>query len=105
MVSTKDLRDIFDEATKRASDAIGDAKIPEIGRRDTTPGLLYFSLGLLFGALCGVVIAFLATPYNGEQARAKLGEQVDKMRRQREEMATNGGTTYGAAAPTAYERT
>jgi hypothetical protein len=99
MVSTKDLRDIFDEATKRASDAIGDAKIPEIGRRDTTPGLLYFSLGLLFGALAGVLIAFLATPYNGEQARAKLSEQVDKMKRQRDEMPTNGSTTASA-----YER-
>lgn len=102
MISTKDLRDIFDEATKRASDAIGDAKIPEIGPRDQTPGLLYFSLGLMFGALMGLVIAFLATPYNGEQARAKLGEQVDKVRRQREEMATNG-QAYGTAA-TAHER-
>ncbi len=103
MVSTKDLRDIFDEATRRASDAIGDAKIPDIGRRDPTPGLLYFSLGLLFGALAGVVIAFLATPYNGEQARAKLSEQVERMRRQREEMSTNGSTD-GAAMASAHER-
>ena len=103
MVSTKDLRDMFDEATKRATDAIGDAKIPEIGRRDPTPGLLYFTIGLLFGALAGVVIAFLATPYNGEQARAKLGEQVDRMRRPREEMPTNG-ETYGTTAAGGFER-
>jgi hypothetical protein len=104
MVSTKDLRDMFDEATKRASDAISDAKIPEFGRRDQTPGLLYFSLGLVFGALIGLVVAFLATPYNGEEARAKLSEQVDRMKRQREEMATNGGTTYGTTTASAYER-
>ncbi len=103
MVSTKDLRDMFDEATKRASDAIGDAKLPEIGRRDTTPGLLYFSLGLMFGALIGMVVAFLATPYNGEQARAKVTEQMEKVRRQREEMPTNG-STYDTTTASPYER-
>ncbi len=61
------------------------------------------NLGLLCGALIGLVIAFLATPYNGEQARAKLGEQVDKLRRQREEMATNG-QAYGTTTASAYER-
>lgn len=104
-INTKDLRDIFDEAMKKATDAISDAKIPdkltdiEIGRRDTTPGLVYFSLGLMFGALAGVVIAFLATPYNGNEARQKLQEQVDKVRRPREEypidplsVPTNGST-------------
>ena len=87
-INTKDLRDIFDEAMKKAGDAIGDTKIPdisEIGRRDTTPGLVYFSIGLAFGALAGVVIAFLMTPYNGREARDKLQEQVEKVRRPREE--------------------
>ena len=84
-INTKDLRDIFDEAVKKAGDAIGDTKIPDIGHRDTTPGLVYFSLGLFFGALAGVVIAFLATPYNGNEARQKLQEQVEKVRRPREE--------------------
>lgn len=110
MVSTKDLRDFFDEATKRAGDAIGDARVPSIGRSDPTPGFLYFGLGLVFGALVGVVVAFLATPYNGEQARQKLTEQVDKVRKTREEAGTNGstyaspttGATYGAGA--AHER-
>src|SRR5436309_13567198 len=51
MITTKDLRDIFDEATKKAGDAIGDAKIPDIGRKDDTPGFLYFSIGLVLGAL------------------------------------------------------
>jgi len=102
MISTKDLRDMFDEATKKASNAIGDAKIPEFGRRDETPGLLYFSLGLVFGALIGLVAAFVMTPYSGEQAREKIVEQVDKVKRSREEMPTNG-STY-TTVPSAYER-
>ncbi|HZP97823.1 MAG TPA: hypothetical protein VFC31_16015 [Candidatus Limnocylindria bacterium] len=102
-MSTKDLRGILDDATKRASGAIGDARIPTIGRREETPALLYFGLGLLLGALVGVVIAFLATPYNGEEARAKVSEQVEKIRVRREEMATNGGSTDGTAT-SAHER-
>jgi hypothetical protein len=99
MISTKDLRDIFDEATKKAGDAISDAKMPNVSiGRDPTPGFLYFSIGLLFGALAGVVIAFLMTPYTGEQARTKLSEQVEKVRKSREEAETNGLTT----GPTVY---
>lgn len=111
MVSTKDLRDIIDEATKRASDVIGDAKIPEVrvGRQNDN-GLLVFGMGLLLGAVVGMVLAFLMTPYSGEEARQKLNDQVDKVRRQREEMRTNGGGTYPATTPgygsstSAYER-
>ncbi len=101
MISTKDLRDIIDEATRKASDVISDAKVPEvsIGKRDDN-NIAVFAMGLLFGALIGMVVAFLMTPYNGEQARAKLNEQVDRVRRQREELGTNGGTSYGAATGT-----
>ena len=100
MIKTKDLRDIFDEATKKASDAISDAKVPTVSsNRDPTPGFVYFSIGLVFGALAGVIIAFLMTPYTGEQARHKLGDQVEKMRKSREEAETNG---LGAAVGSAY---
>lgn len=99
MIGTKDLRDIFDEATKRAGDAFGDAKVPEISiGRKADNSMAVFGMGLLLGAICGMVIAFLVTPYSGEQARQKLNEQVDKVRKQRDEMGTNGGTSYASTA-------
>ncbi len=105
MISTKDLRDFFDEATKRAGDAIGDAKMPNIGRSDPTPGFLYFGLGLVFGALAGLAVAMLATPYNGVQARQKLSEKVDQVRKAREEAGTNGKTYASPSTAAAYETT
>jgi hypothetical protein len=106
MVSTKDLRDMFSDLTnqagKRAGDAINKAEFPDlsnIGRRSETPGLLWFGIGLTVGAVIGMLAAFLATPYNGEQARKKLGQQVEKVRAMREgeevpvKNGTNGSST------------
>jgi hypothetical protein len=118
MVSTKDLRDIFNdlttEAGKKANDALKNAEIPEIRvtRGSETPGLLWFGIGLALGAVVGMLVALVATPMNGEQARQKISEQVDKVRRSREEVGsfgTNGSSTYGGqttpATPTSpYER-
>ena len=116
MVSTKDLRDIFNdlttEAGKKANDALKNAEIPEIHvGRNETPGILWFGIGLTLGALVGMLVAFVATPFNGEQARQKITEQVDKVRRSREESAfgTNGSSVYGSTptpvTPTSpYER-
>jgi hypothetical protein len=107
MVSTKDLRDIFNdlttEAGKKANDALKNAKIPElsIGRRNEPPGLLWFGIGLTLGAVIGMLVAFVASPMSGVEARQKIGEQVDKVRRSREEASTygtNGSSTY--ASPT-----
>jgi hypothetical protein len=93
MVSTKELRKIFEglrtEASKRAGDAISDV---EIGRRSGPPSLLILGIGLALGAAIGMIAAILASPYSGTQARAKLGERVEKMRRQHEEAETNGST-------------
>ena len=116
MVSTKDLRDIFSdltsEAGKQAKDVINKAEMPDfsnIGRRNEPPGLLWFGIGLTVGAVIGMLAAFLATPYNGEQARKKLSEQVEKVRSMREgdeipaKNGTNGSSNY--ATPTsAFER-
>ncbi len=116
MVSTKDLRDMFSDLTsqagKRAGDAINKAELPDLsnfGRRSEPPGMLWFGIGLIVGAVIGMLAAFLATPYNGEQARKKLGEQVEKVRKTSEDdevpakNGTNGSSTY--ATPTsAFER-
>jgi hypothetical protein len=104
MVSTKELRYIFDdlksEATKRAGLAIRESNKragraiaqSEIGRRSGPPGLLILGIGLVLGAAIGMVAAILASPYSGVQARAKITERVDKMRRQHAESETNGHT-------------
>lgn len=119
MISTKDLRDIFsdftNEAGKRAGhvvNKIDKSDLPDlsnisIGRRNEPPGLLWFGIGLVLGAVIGMLAAFLSTPYNGEQARKKLTEQVEKVRKSREDLGTvgtNGSSSY--STPTsAYERT
>jgi hypothetical protein len=107
VVNTKDLRDIFDdlknEASKRAGDAMSDVNI---GRRDETPGFLFFVIGLAFGTLIGVLAAFLMTPYRGEEARQKVAEQVEKIRKRDEvaSPATNGGSVYTSTPTGTYER-
>lgn len=116
MVSTKDLRDIFSDLTSEAGKRAGDmmnrvdkSDIPDlsrIGRRNEPPGLLWFGIGLVLGAIIGMLAAFLSTPYSGEQARKKVSEQVERVRQAREDagtVGTNGSPTY--STPTsAYER-
>ena len=59
-----------------------------------------------------MLVAFVSTPMSGVEARQKIGEQVDKVRRSREETSaygTNGSSTYASptspATPTSpYER-
>ena len=107
MVSTKDLRDIFNdlttEAGKKANDVFKNAEVPEIsiGHRNEPPGMLWFGIGLTLGAVIGMLVAFVMTPMNGEQARQKISEQVDKVRGMRDEVGTygtNGSSVY--ASPT-----
>ena len=124
MVSAKDLRDLFEdirsEAGKRASDFVSDAKMPdmskiEIGRRDETPGIVWLGLGLVLGAVVGMAIALVAAPYPGQETRRRLGQQVDKMKRQGEDQieqiktpksasSVNGGVSGYTTPTTAYER-
>ena len=126
MVSAKDLRDMFEEirseAGKRASDFVSDAKVPEIGkmklsdfgRRSEPPGIVWLGVGLVLGAVVGVAIALIAAPYPGEETRRRLGQQVDKMKRQGEEGieqihaaksdGSNGGTPAYPTPTPAYER-
>jgi len=124
MVSAKDLRDLFEdirsEAGKRASDFVSDAKMPdmskiEIGRRDETPGIVWLGLGLVLGAVVGMAIALVAAPYPGMETRRRLGQQVDKIKRQGEDQieqiktaksasSVNGGVSGYTTPTTAYER-
>jgi hypothetical protein len=128
MVSAKDLRDMFEdirsEASKRASEFMSDAKMPdmskvrdlsklEISRRDDTPGIVWLGLGLVLGAVVGMAIALIAAPYPGQETRRRLVQQVDKMKRQSEDQieqikpsksasGVNGGAY--STPTTAYER-
>lgn len=129
MVSAKDLRDLFEdirsEAGKRASDFVSDAKMPdmnkmrddlgkiEIGRRDDTPGIVWLGVGLVLGAVVGMAIALITAPYPGQETRRRLGQQVDKMKRQGEDQleeiktgksSVNGGPSAYPTPTTAYER-
>jgi YtxH-like protein len=128
MVNAKDLRDMFEEirseAGKRASDFVNDAKksdlkmdlrMPEIGHRDQTPGIVWLGLGLVLGAVVGMAIALISAPYPGQETRRRLVQQVDKMKRQGEEQieqirpvssaqSGNGGTPAYTTPTSAYER-
>jgi len=129
MVNTKDLRDMFEEirsgAGKRASDFVNDTKksdlrmsdlrMPDIGRHDHTPGIVWLGLGLVLGAVVGMAIALIAAPYPGQETRRRLGQQVDKMKRQGEEQieqiktarsgsGNNGGTPTYTTPTSVHER-
>ena len=126
MVSAKDLRDLFEdirsEASKRASDFVNDAKMPEIGkmkmsdfgRRTEPPGIVWLGLGLVLGAVVGMAIALVAAPYPGEETRRRLARHVDKMKRHGEDeieqihtaksSSGNDGTPTHPTPTPAYER-
>jgi hypothetical protein len=138
MVNAKDLRDMFEEirseAGKRASDFVSDAKksdlkdlkdlkisdlrMPDIGRHDHTPGIVWLGLGLVLGAVVGMAIALISAPYPGQETRRRLVQQVDKMKKQGEEQieqirpsssaasskSGNGGTPAYTTPTSAYER-
>lgn len=128
MVNAKDLRDMFEEirseAGKRASDFVNDTKksdlvsdlrMPDIGRHDHTPGIVWLGLGLVLGAVVGMAIALISAPYPGQETRRRLGQQVDKMKRQGDEQieqirpsssskSGNGGTPAYTTPTSAYER-
>lgn len=124
MVNAKDLRDMFEEirseAGKRASDFVSDTKnadlrMPEIGQRDHTPGIVWLGLGLVLGAVVGMAIALISAPYPGQETRRRLGQQVEKIKSKGEEQieqirpagamkSGNGGTPAYTTPTSAYER-
>ena len=89
MNALKDLKldDVFDDlrsqASKRIDDMLSDGRKQARkagGGHDDTALFSAFTIGILAGAIVGAAIALLMTPFNGEQARAKLSERVDKIR-------------------------
>ena len=87
MVNVKDLQDVVDDlkeqATKRASELIGDSKgqvRSAVGGHSDGTLIGTFALGIILGALVGAALSLLFTPMSGEEARRKLSENVDKMR-------------------------
>jgi hypothetical protein len=122
MVSAKDLRDVFEdirtEAGKRANDFMSDtkmpdmSKMPEFKRRNEPSGFVWLSLGLVLGAVVGMAIALIATPYPGQETRRRLAMQVDKIKRQGEDQieqiktskSGNGGPAAYTTPTSAYER-
>jgi hypothetical protein len=122
MVSAKDLRDVFEdirsEAGKRASDFMSDtkmpdmSKMPEFNRRSEPSGIVWLSLGLVLGAVVGMAIALIASPYPGQETRRRLAMQVDKIKRQGEDQieqiktskSGNGGPAAYTTPTSAYER-
>jgi hypothetical protein len=88
------------------------SKMPEIRRRDEPSAVVWLGLGLVLGAIVGMAIALIAAPYPGQETRRRLGQQVDKIKRQGEEQIeqirttknTNGGPSAYTTPTTAYER-
>lgn len=77
------LDDLRSQASKRIDDLVSDGRKQARragGGHDDTALFSAFTLGILAGAVVGAAIALLVTPYSGKQARAKLSEQVDRIR-------------------------
>lgn len=118
MNAIKDLKlddlvdDLRSQASKRIDDLMSDGRKQARragGGHDDTALFSAFTLGILAGAVVGAAIALLATPYSGKQARAKLSEQVDKIRTDGSSPAwdaANGGSGAGnGKAAGSYEPT
>lgn len=107
MVSVKDLQDVVDDlkgqATKRASDLLGDSKT-EVRRAvgGHTSGELFgtLALGLVLGAIVGAALALLFAPFTGDEARRRITERVERARTGDEMPATNGSTRPVSAVGT-----
>jgi hypothetical protein len=87
MVNVKDLQDVVDDlkdqAAKRASDLLSDSKSQVrgvVGGHSDSTLLTTFALGVVLGALVGAALSLLFTPMSGEEARRRIGQNVDKMR-------------------------
>lgn len=102
------LDDLRSQASKRIDDVLSQGRKQARnagGGHDDTALFSAFTIGILAGALAGAAIALLMTPFSGQQARAKLSEQVDKVRSDNmpswdSEAASGNGKAAGSYEPT-----
>ena len=102
------LDDLRSQATKRIDDFITEGRKQARhagGGHDDTALFSAFTLGILAGAIVGAAVALLITPFSGQQARAKLSEQVDKMRTDNVPNWDAGSSTGNGKAAGSYEPT
>jgi hypothetical protein len=112
MNALKDLKldDVFDDlraqAGKRIEDLVSEGRKQARtagGGHDDTALFSAFTLGILVGALAGAAVALLVTPFNGQQARTKLSERVDRMRSDDLPGFENGSAGGNGKAAGSYE--
>lgn len=107
MASLKDMKldeilgELRGEASKKAGGLLGEGRAQvrrAIGGH--SDGALFgtFALGIVLGALVGAVVALMVTPYDGGEARRRIGRQVDRMRSGEPEwQQTGNGQPVGTA--------
>jgi hypothetical protein len=103
----KDLQavvdDLKDQATKRAAELMGEGRgqmRSAVGGHSDGALFGMLALGLVVGCLAGAAIALLYTPVSGVEARKRLGEQVEKVQKQRPgEMTPTNGSTRSTSTP------
>ncbi|MDP9321985.1 MAG: YtxH domain-containing protein [Chloroflexota bacterium] len=99
------LDDLRSQATKRIDEFISEGRKQARnagGGHDDTALFSAFTLGILVGAIVGAAVALLITPFSGRQARAKLSEQVDKIRSDNVSWDATSGSGNGKPA-SSYE--
>jgi hypothetical protein len=108
MVNVKDLQDVVDElkdqAGKRASELLGESKSQvrsAVGGHSDSELIGTLLLGIVLGAIIGAALSLLFSPMSGEEARRKLGENVDRMRGP-EPVGGNGASRQPASVGTPY---
>lgn len=102
------LDDLRSQATKRIDDLLTEGRKQARhagGGHDDTTLFSAFTLGILAGAIVGAAVALLITPFSGQQARAKLGQQVDKMRTDTMSSWDSASTSGNGKAAGSYEPT